>query len=102
VGRGADEILRERDDVLRVFVHASFEFRCNRFVELYGEPEIPIKKFIKEKDRRRAARYKYHTKKEWLDMQNYDMTLNTGELGMDACLSIILHMVEQFKLAPQK
>jgi len=52
---------------------------------------------VKEKDKRRAARYKYHTKREWADVQNYDLALNTGLLGQEESVEIILRTLEVLK-----
>ncbi|WP_027869486.1 AAA family ATPase [Eubacterium sp. AB3007] len=97
VGRGADFILKDREDTLKVFVYASREYRAKRIVERYGKTEIPVKKLVKEKDKRRAARYKYHTKREWADVQNYDLALNTGLLGQEESVEIILRTLEVLK-----
>ena len=97
VGRGADFILKDREDTLKVFVYASTEYRAKRIVERYGKTEIPVKKLVKEKDKRRAARYKYHTKREWADVQNYDLALNTGLLGQEESVEIILCTLEVLK-----
>ena len=97
VGRGADFILKDREDTLKVFVYASTEYRAKRIVERYGKTEIPEKKLVKEKDKRRAARYKYHTKREWADVQNYDLALNTGLLGQEESVEIILRTLEVLK-----
>ncbi|MBQ1472099.1 MAG: cytidylate kinase-like family protein [Eubacterium sp.] len=97
VGRGADFILKDREDTLKVFVYASTEYRAKRIVERYGKTEIPVKKLVKEKDKRRAARYKYHTKREWADVQNYDLALNTGLLGQEESVEIILRTLEVLK-----
>ena len=97
VGRGADFILKDREDTLKVFVYASREYRAKRIVERYGKTEIPVKKLVQEKDKRRAARYKYHTKREWADVQNYDLALNTGLLGQEESVEIILRTLEVLK-----
>lgn len=97
VGRGADFILKDREDTLKVFVYASTEYRAKRIVERYGKTEIPVKKLVKEKDKRRAARYKYHTKREWADVHNYDLALNTGLLGQEESVEIILRTLEVLK-----
>lgn len=57
VGRCADYILKDRDDVLKVFVHADEKFRAERIVTLYGEKTDKPEKRLKDKDKRRAAYY---------------------------------------------
>jgi cytidylate kinase len=62
VGRCADFILRERDDCLKVFIHASIKERVERIKNHYGgEPVHNPEKLLEEKDRKRKVYYKYFT-----------------------------------------
>ena len=89
VGRCADYILRDRNDCLKVFIHADMESRAKRIVEVYGEREEAPEKRLKEKDKRRSAYYHFYTDSDWGDMMNYDIALNSGELGIEKCVDII-------------
>lgn len=89
VGRCADYILRDKADCLRVFIHADTQFRAKRIVQEYGErPESPEQR-LKDKDKRRAAYHRFYTNMKWGHAQNYDLTLNSGTLGIDRCVDII-------------
>ena len=44
---------------------------------------------IKDKDKRRAAYHRFYTNMKWGYAQNYDLTLNSGVLGIDNCVDII-------------
>lgn len=89
VGRCADAILEEQHDILKVFIHASFEQRARRIVEVYGETEIPTAKRLRDKDKRRISYYQYYTDKTWGDINNYDVALDAGSLGIEKCVDII-------------
>lgn len=89
VGRCADYILRDRDDILKVFVCADMESRKKRIVELYGENDEPTEKRIMDKEKRRAAYYQLYTDMKWGDARNYDICLNSGALGIDKCVDIL-------------
>lgn len=90
VGRCADYILKERNDVLRVFVHADLDKRAQRVVEVYGEnPEVSTLKRLKQKDKKRATYYQFYTDMSFGDARNYHICLDSGELGIDTCVSII-------------
>lgn len=93
VGRNADYILRDRDDVLNVFIHADIEVRKNRIVE-YGETKGDPIKVINAQDKKRRSNYKHYTDREWGYAPNYDLCLDTGRLGIDKCLEIILNTVK--------
>lgn len=89
VGRCADYILRDKADCLRVFIHADMSFRAQRIVNVYGEREKSPEQRLKDKDKRRAAYHRFYTEMKWGHAQNYDITLNSGTLGIDKCVEII-------------
>ena len=89
VGRCADYILRDRDDVMKVFVYADFEARAKRIVEVYGEMEDAPAKRLREKDKRRAAYYQHYTDMNWGAVRNYDVCLDSSFIGIDACVDIL-------------
>ena len=89
VGRCADYILQDKADCLKVFIHADIAFRAERIVKVYGEREESPEQRIRDKDRRRAAYHRFYTDMKWGHAQNYDLTLNSGTLGIDRCVEII-------------
>ncbi len=89
VGRCADYILRERKDVLNVFIHADLEKRRQRITEIYKEPE-KTDRMLHDMDKKRAFNYKYYTEQHWGKSQNYDLTLNSGVLGIEQTADIIV------------
>ena len=94
VGRCADYILRDRDDVLNVFVHAPTEARAERIVRLYGENEKKPEDRLKDKDSKRAINYKHFTGRTWGDANNYDICINSDKLGIDKCVDLIVSVAE--------
>lgn len=89
VGRCADYILRERGDVLSVFVSADFESRIERIMNKYHMSEKQAEKVILKKDKERKTYYKQHTGQKWGNSKNYHMVLNTGLLGTDEIVDIL-------------
>ena len=94
MGRCADYILRERSDCLHTFIHASVPFRADRIVRLYGESEKSPEKRLADKDTRRRVNYKHYTDREWGMSQNYHVCLDSGMLGIDRCVEIILGLAQ--------
>ncbi len=95
VGRCADYILKDRPDCMHVFIHAGEEIKAKRIVELYGETdENPVKR-LRDKDKRRAANYKYYTDRQWGVAKNYHLSLDSGEFGIDACVKMIIQLVKE-------
>lgn len=89
VGHCADYILRDKADCLRVFIHADAQFRARRIVQEYGERAESPEQRLRDKDKRRAAYHRFYTNMKWGHAQNYDLTLNSGTLGIDKCVEII-------------
>lgn len=94
VGRNADYILKDRQDSLHVYIHADMDRRADRIVRLYGESEKSPETRLQEKDKRRRLNYQHYTGREWGQAQNYDICLNSGTLGIDECVKIIVDMVK--------
>ena len=89
VGRGADYILENKVDCLRVFIHADTEKRAERIVSVYGETDEPPMKRIMDKDERRKAYYQQYTNRVWGNAENYHIALDSGALGLETCVRIL-------------
>ena len=85
----ADYILQDKAECLKVFIHADMAFRAKRIVEVYGEREQSPEQRLRDKDKRRAAYHRFYTNMKWGYAQNYHITLDSGELGIDKCADII-------------
>lgn len=102
VGRCADYILQEVGvDSFHVLIHASEKFRARRIEARYGRTEVPAMKRLQEKDRERNAYYRHFTKREWGVCQNYQLILDSGYLGEDTCVRLILTAIGGEKRAPE-
>lgn len=95
VGRCADHILRKRTDCLHVFIHADMEHKKERIVNLYGETSVSPEKRIREKDKTRALNYKYYTDRTWGMADNYDISLDSGILGEEKCVGLIVRLAKE-------
>lgn len=89
VGRSADYILKDYDDVLNVYICADIEFRKERIVKLYGQTDKKPEKRLDEKDKKRAANHKHFTDLQWGFAPNYDICLNSSQIGIDTCVDIL-------------
>lgn len=89
VGRCADYILRNRDDVMNVFICSDKESRAKRVLEKYGETNKSINYRLDDKDKRRKVYYLHYTDRNWGAPQNYTVSLNSGILGEEKCVEII-------------
>lgn len=94
IGRCADYILRSRPDVLRVFVYADRDIRLRRAIDEYGDLEEHIDEFMHQTDKRRRIYYENYTNQRWGDRENYDLMLNSGDLGIEKCVELICQAVK--------
>ncbi len=94
IGRCADYILDDREDLLKVFIHASMEKRAERIMQQYGElPGDPVQR-LKDKDKKRKAYYQLYTDRKWGDLNNYHLALDSGVLGLETCADIIAQLAK--------
>ena len=90
IGRNADFILKDRKDVLNVFIHGSIPEKVRRICSLYNVTEVDAIKMINDIDKRRRTNYNFYTEQKWGMAENYTMSLNSSVLGYDLCQKIII------------
>lgn len=95
VGRCSDYILRDREDAIHVHIYADEKLRAERIVDVYGEREDSPEKRIKDKDKKRKTYYEYYTERKWGDVKNYNICLDTGVLGIEYCIDILVDIMER-------
>ena len=96
VGRNADYILKDRKDVLNVFLHADIPHRVERVLEANPNEKNPEGR-IAARDKRRRLNYQHYTGRTWAMSQNYHICLDTSVLGYEECAEIILNAVKNSK-----
>lgn len=98
VGKCADYILREQENVVNLFIRASLDFRIRRAVEVEGISQEKSAEAVMKKDKSRANYYKYHSGERWDNVLNYDMAICSDLCGIDgtvACLKAYLDQMGQ-------
>ena len=93
IGRNADYILKDRDDVLNVFIHGDMLEKIKRITGLYNVKEKEAVKMMADTDKRRRTNYNFYTDQNWGKASNYTLCLNSSQLGYDKCESIIIECV---------
>ncbi len=94
VGRCADYVLRDHENVLNVFIKASMEERIKRITRLYDLDPMKAEETIRKADKQRATYYNYYATGTWGDVSNYHLCLDTGVLGVDGVVELIRRAVE--------
>ena len=93
IGRNADYILKDRDDVLNVFIHGDMPEKIQRITRLYNVEEQKVVKMMVDIDKRRMANYNFYTNQKWGKASNYTLCLNSSKLGYDRCEKIIMECI---------
>ena len=93
IGRNADFILKDRDDVLNVFIHGDTPEKIQRITRLYNVEEQKAVKMMVDIDKRRMANYNFYTNQKWGKADNYTLCLNSSQLGYDRCEKIIMECI---------
>ena len=93
VGRCADYVLRDRPDTLKVYLHASEDFRTERIMKTENLSREDALQKVRRMDRRRSDNYRYYTRRIWGRAQNYDLTVNTV-IGTEAVQNMIRELLE--------
>ena len=103
VGRCADYVLRDQENVLNVFIKADKEERIRRIVEYYGADPLKAEEQLKKADKQRASYYNYYATGSWGHIDNYDLCVDTGALGITGSVDLIAECVRLMdKKAEQK
>jgi len=94
VGRCGDYVLRDQPNVVRVFIKAGMEDRKERAVTYYGVDSAKAEDVIRKADKQRASYYNYYATANWGAVDNYDLCVDTGAVGVDGAVDTIAHFVE--------
>lgn len=88
VGRCADYVLRNRDDVLRIFIMGDMETRIKTMMERRSLSYDQARRIVREVDKDRSSYYKYHTDQIWGESENYDLCIDS-RIGVQGTVDVI-------------
>ena len=95
VGRCADYVLRERQNVANVFISASMDFRVKQVMAKQNTDYPAARKFIMQHEATRASFYNYYTGKKWGAAESYDLCIDASVLGLQATEKIIADFIRK-------
>ena len=94
VGRCTDYVLRGKKDAVSIFVKADMESRKQRAIALHGVSPDKAEDYVRRADKQRASYYNYYATSTWGDINNYDLCVDTGKLGIDGAVELIVQYLE--------
>ena len=89
VGRCSDYVLKDVENHVSIFLHADKDFRAARIAH---REEIEIKEAhsrIHRYDKERKRYHDYYAANTWGNAEFYDLTLNTGVIGIERAIEVI-------------
>ena len=93
IGRCADFILKDRNDVMNIFVYSTMDDKIKRATKFYNIDKDKAEKEISKINKLRANHYKYYTDGEWDNPENYDICINSASLGVEGSADFICNLV---------
>ncbi len=97
VGRCADYALADNPNCINVFIHANLDYRAERIAKKLNLSVNKARDMVQKTDKQRASYYNYYTSKKWGDSRGYDLTLDSGRIGVQGCVDLILAYREQLE-----
>ncbi|MDR1246502.1 MAG: cytidylate kinase-like family protein [Clostridiales Family XIII bacterium] len=94
VGRSSNYILRNRDDCLHVFIHASKEAKLARIINDFGVPAKNAEKELERTEKARASYYRHYSGLNRGLAKNFHISLDSGLFGLEACAEIITKLAQ--------
>ena len=94
IGRCADYALKDRDDVINIFVSAPIESRIKRVAARNNISEAEAKERIKKTDKSRASYYNYYSSKDWGEAKSYDLCIDSSLLGIEGTVALLEELVK--------
>lgn len=95
VGRCADYVLKDRKNVLNVFIYSDMENRICEAVKRYHVDPDDAEKLLKRTDKIRSNYYNGHTYKTWGSPKSYDLCINSAKAGKDFAADIIVNYIKE-------
>ena len=94
VGRSADYVLRNKENLVRIYIYASKEYRIKKVMEMYGDTKEEGKKNIERSDMARATYYKNISGKKWGAPHQYELCIDSS-IGTQECADVIVEYISK-------
>ena len=95
IGRCAEHILRGNPALISVFVLGNMDEKCKRIMDKYNLSHDEALHLMKRKDATRKSYHNYYCSGKWGDSRNYDLCINSSNLGIDGVVDIIELLVKR-------
>lgn len=94
VGRCADYVLRDMDNVIKIYLYAPVRDCMRRVIRLYELNPEDAKSLVHSMNKTRGDYYEYNTGQKWSDPEHYDLCINTSGMDTEKCIEIIRNYMD--------
>lgn len=98
VGRCADYVLKDEENVFKIFVYSDDDGKVARAIKYYGLDEKTALKEINKINKAREKHYNHYTGMEWKDLEHYDFSINVDKFGIEKTVDIIENMIKEKRI----
>lgn len=96
LGRCSDEIFMGISDVLKIFIRGDLDTKVKRVMEKRGMNASEAVKTIERHDKKRKAYHDYFCHSKWGELSNYDLCVDSGKLGIDGTVDMLVDFVKNY------
>lgn len=94
IGRCADYALEDYPNIINIFIHADINIRVKRAIEQYGIDTVKAEENVLKTDKKRASYYNFYSSRKWGSLENYDLTIDSGFLGIDKTVDLLIDFIK--------
>lgn len=95
VGRCGEDVLKEYDALVSIFVLGDKEVKRERIMRLYDKNEFTAERLMHEKDTERKRYHNSFCEGKWGDSRNYDISINSSVLGIEKTAEFLIDFIDQ-------
>lgn len=95
VGRCGEDVLKEYDSLVSVFVLGDKEVKKERIMRLYDKNEFMAERMMREKDTERKRYHNSFCEGKWGDSRNYDISINSSILGIEETAEVLIDFIDK-------
>lgn len=96
IGRSADYILKDNENLIKIFIYAPLNYRIKNVMKNYGDNEKQARNHILASDKARANYYSAIANRNWGDKDNYDLCID-AKIGNENVVKLICDYVKSKK-----
>lgn len=95
VGRCGEDVLKEYEALVSVFVLGDKEVKKARIIEKYNKNESMAERMMREKDTERKLYHNSFCEGKWGDSRNYDISINSSVLGIKETAEVLIDFIDK-------